>query len=252
MDNHFPAELAHGDVRRAGERAATAAFSSTGPSGHRSRMRARVLERGAPALADYEILEMLLFLGIARRDTKPLAKALINRFGSLHKVLEADRDTLAEAGLNPASVAALRLPLLAATRLAGAEARSRPQLGDWEALLVYFDTALGGAVPGQLRILYLDNRNRLLGDEAVNIDASRSAPRVESAAILRRALQLHATAMIGVRLCGDADVPEKRVLADSALASELSRSGALLAIAVHDFFALKGGAWAGLRRLGKL
>src|SRR5271155_2322052 len=70
---------------------ATAPFTSTGPHGHRERMRGRLLEKGAAALADYEILEMLLFLGIARRDTKPLAKAMINRFGSLAAALGASR-----------------------------------------------------------------------------------------------------------------------------------------------------------------
>ena len=93
-------------------------FSSTGPHGHRRRMRERLLNAGAASLADYEILEMLLFLGIPRRDTKPLAKALINSFGSLAGVLTASCEDLSrEGGLTDACAALIRLPELAAIRL---------------------------------------------------------------------------------------------------------------------------------------
>jgi len=125
-------------------------------------MRERLLGRGPAALADYEVLEMLLFLGIPRRDTKPLAKELINRFGSLEAVLGAASDRLERAGLRPEATAVLRVPEEAARRLALAEARDRPVLNNWDRLLEYLDTGLAGAVPGQRRALLLDNRNRLL------------------------------------------------------------------------------------------
>ncbi|WP_242011367.1 JAB domain-containing protein [Acetobacter fallax] len=219
-------------------------------------MRERVLARGAAALADYELVEMLLFFGIPRRDTKPLAKLLINRFGSFAGVLNAPAGALHAVQLNDETVAALKLPVLAARRLADAEARARPLLGNWEALLSYFDTALHGAVPGQLRILFLDNRNRLLGDEAVPSEnkgtAGRRGPRIEAATILRRALTLHATALIGIRLCAAGQTPDQLVIADESLARELVRAGALLAITVHDMLALQGGRWVSLKQLGKL
>lgn len=229
-------------------------FTSTGPTGHRSRMRERVLARGAATLADYEVLEMLLFLGIPRRDTKPLAKALINRFGSLAAVLEEPTSALRAFDLNDDTIAALHLPALAAHKLGEEEARTHPHLGNWEDLLTYFDTALAGAVPGQLRLLFLDNRNRLLADEAVlpGPGEGRRSPALDVAAILRRALALHATALICIRPCADKDDPRNVVLADAPLAQELAKAGALFSITLHDMFALRGGNWASLKQMGRL
>lgn len=218
-------------------------------------MRERVLARGASSLADYELLEMLLFYGIARRDTKPLAKALINTFGSFEKVLEAPLSELSGKNLSDETLMALKLPGVIADRLADAEEKIHPQLSSWDALLTYFDTALQGSVPGQLRILFLDNKNRLLGDEAVpddNPGEKRRGPRIEAAAILRRALRLHATALIGVRI-GKADSsPAKLVLEDAPLGAELKRAGELLSVVVHDIFAVEGGDWASLKQTGRL
>ncbi|MBB3884002.1 JAB domain-containing protein [Acetobacter oeni] len=218
-------------------------------------MRERVLSLGAPALADYELIEMLLFLGITRCDTKPLAKSLINRFGSFAGVLNAPAEVLRSERLNDETITALKLPVLVAQRLAEADARTRPLLSNWDALLTYFDTALHGAVPGQLRILFLDNRNRLIGDEAVSpengVTAKGGGPGGEAAGILRRALALHATALIGIRICGGGHALRKSAASDEALALELVRAGALLSIAVHDMIALQGGEWVSLKQLGK-
>ncbi|NHN92260.1 JAB domain-containing protein [Acetobacter sicerae] len=228
-------------------------FASTGPYGHRRRMRERVIARGASVLADYELLEMLLFCGIPRGDTKPLAKALINQFGSFAGVLSAPVVSLKKAGMNSDSIAALRLSSLAAQRLGGAEAKERPHLGNWEALLGYFDTALEGAVPGQLRVLFLDNKNRLLADEAVSGTSGQGRETVREAAdILRRALEVHATALILIRLCAEGSEPGKIIGLDEPLARELVRAGGFLAITLHDVFALHGGTWASLKQLRRL
>ncbi|AQS85318.1 MAG: JAB domain-containing protein [Acetobacter aceti] len=230
-----------------------APFASTGPHGHRKRMRERVIARGASVLADYELLEMLLFFGLPRGDTKPLAKALINQFGSFAEVLSAPVAALTAAGMNSDSIAALRLSLLAAQRLGGAEARERPHLGNWEALLGYFDTALEGAVPGQLRVLFLDNKNRLLADEAViGTTGQGRETQQEAANILRRALEVHSTALILIRLCGSGSEPGKIIGLDEPLARELVRAGGFLAITLHDVFALHGGSWASLKQTGRL
>lgn len=204
-------------------------------------------------LADYELLEMLLFCGIPRGDTKPLAKALINQFGSFAGVLSAPVVSLKKAGMNSDSIAALRLSSLAAQRLGGAEAKERPHLGNWEALLGYFDTALEGAVPGQLRVLFLDNKNRLLADEAVSGTSGQGRETVREAAdILRRALEVHATALILIRLCAEGSEPGKIIGLDEPLARELVRAGGFLAITLHDVFALHGGTWASLKQLRRL
>ncbi len=224
------------------------AFASTGPSGHRARMRERLLQRGPEALADYEILEMLLFLGIPRRDTKPLAKELINRFGSLPAVLTASPETLAlRGGLSEDAVAVLRMPEAAAQRLAGAEARSRPVLNNWDRLLEYFDTALAGSTPGQLRALLLDNRNRLLADEAV-----AGEPDALPQLLAGRALALHATALILVRVVAPGPIEKALPKRDAALCAEIGRALAMLSITLHDHMLVGGGSWVSLRQKGLL
>ena len=238
-----------------------APFSSTGPHGHRRRMRERLLSAGPASLADYELLEMLLFLGIPRRDTKPLAKALINSFGSLAAVLSAPSDELArEGGLSDACAALIRLPELAAVRLAGAEARDRPVLNNWERLLAYFETALTGAIPGQLRILFLDNRNRLLADEVVEdastIVASSIVGELDpgqpdtSRLAMRRALDLHATALLLVRVVPPGPLAKPVLAREAALAARLARAASPLAIILHDHMLVGGDNWVSLKQKG--
>ncbi len=223
-------------------------FRSTGPQGHRGRMRERLLSRGAETLADYEILEMLLFLGIPRRDTKPLAKELINRFGSLSAVLTAEPEQLERIPeLGPDAVAVLQLPRAAGLRLAAAEARERPVLNNWDRLLEYFDTALAGAVPGQLRVLLLDNRNRLLADEAVD-DAPEQLPR----RVAGRALVLHATALILLRIVPEGPADKTLARREAALCAQVATALAALSITLHDHMLVGNGSWVSLRQKGLL
>ena len=227
------------------ERAATppapsVPFASTGPHGHRQRMRERLLARGPGALADYEVLEMLLFLSIPRRDTKPLAKAAINRFGSLRAVLLASADEIGTM-LGPASAAALGLVGQAAERLSRAEVRDRPMLRDWAQLDGYLDAAPGAA---RLRVLYLNNRNQLLSDEALD-----AAPAVVSRDAVRRALALHATALILVVSRPGAAAPDKDEL---AMATRLKQAAGVLSIALHDVLLAGDGKRVSLRRKGVL
>src|ERR1700734_2984778 len=112
--------------------------------GHRERLRERLLEGGGAALPDYELLEFLLFGARARGDLKPLAKALIARFGSFAGVLSADREALSSVtGMGDASVATVQAVREAAMRLLRAEARERPVIASWQKLLDYC-TAAGG------------------------------------------------------------------------------------------------------------
>jgi|GEM_PF-241447 len=259
-----PAEMLEEDGRRVGGPAPPRGdnalpFASTGPHGHRRRMRERLLTHGGAGLADYEVLEMLLFLGIARRDTKPLAKALINEFGSLRGVLSAGAMSLAAHGLPEECAALLRLPDYAAARLAAAESRDRPILNNWEKLLAYFEQALTGAVAGQLRALFLDNRNRLLADEVVedaSTVASTSAAGAGEAAddtarlAMRRALDLHATALILVRVAPPGPIGKPLLAREAQLASHVARAAQKLAIVLHDHIAVGGEHWVSLRQKG--
>lgn len=155
-------------------------------------MRRRVLTNGAETLADYEVLEMLLYYSIPRRDTKPLAKALLHRFGSLAAVFNAPGKDLREMGVSEQAVLLLKFPPVVSERLALAEERLRPKLGSWDQLCAYLSRSMVSAVPEQFRLLYLDNRNRLLADEPVD-DFTSTAP------IFRRGLALQAVALIGIQ-----------------------------------------------------
>ena len=225
-----------------------APFASTGPQGHRRRMRERLLLHGGAALADYEVLEMLLFLGIARRDTKPLAKALINSFGSLAAVLSAAPEALQrQGGLTPECAALLCLPEAAGRLLSRAEARDHPILNNWERLHGYFEKALTGAITGQLRVLFLDNRNRLLEDQAV-AEGDEAGVR----AIMRCALELHATALVVVRIVPPRAIAKAVLEREAALSRQLSRAAAPLAIIVHDHMLIGGENWVSLKQKGLL
>ncbi len=207
-------------------------------------MRTKLLSNGPDGLADYEILEMLLFLGIPRRDTKPLAKETINRFGSLADTIAAGPAALAHLGTN--SVAALKLVEEAASRLIRAEPLDRPQLNTWAKLTDYLDASTAPTGRDGLRILFLDNRNRLLGDETISPAATIAQ---DAQTIVARALQLHATALITVTGPGGS---ESKRDADTALAQRLDRAADLLTIRLHEAVFGTRGDWDGLRRTGRL
>lgn len=217
----------------------------TGPQGHRARMRARVLANGASTLADYEVLEMLLFHGIPRRDTKPLAKSLIQHFGSLTGVFRAPTHRLRDTGLADDVIRVLRFPAIAAERLASAEARERPVLGNWEQLLAYLDQAMSHAVPGLFRILYLDNRNRLLADEPVKCAEISEVP-----VVFRRALALHATALVGVTRAPGA--PMDAATEGTGFSRALAENAAHLSIVFHDAVVVSDEDPVSLRQEGLL
>ena len=227
----------------------TPPFASTGPAGHRARMRDRLLARGGDGLADYEMLEMLLFIGIARGDTKPLAKGLINHFGSLGGVLAASPRALADVGgLALRAILPLRLVSVAAERLARAEAQRRPVLGSLAVLEAYLRT---GDPTGPGRLLLLDNRNRLLADERSPLEdaADDAALRVGCRAALRRALELHATALILADPAGHGpDGARRRAEAARALRD----AAALLSIVLHDRVRADPGGLFSYRRAGLL
>ncbi|HEV7456685.1 MAG TPA: DNA repair protein RadC, partial [Roseococcus sp.] len=173
----------------------TLPFASTGPHGHRGRMRDKLLTRGPDALADYELLEMLLFLAMPKGDTKPLAKALINRFGSFARVLAAPQQALMDTrGLGPHSVAALKLVQASALRMARAEVMDAPVLNKWDLLMDYLKLAMAREKTEQFRILFLDSKNRLIADEAQARGTVNHTP-VYPREVVKRALELHATAL---------------------------------------------------------
>ena len=222
-------------------------FESTGPQGHRGRMRTRLLGAGPDGLADYELIEMLLFLGIPRRDTKPFAKALINRFGDLLRTFTATPDALAAAGLNEASARVWAIVQEAGLRLVRAETLSRPLLNAPEKLLAYLDSPTRLTREPHLAVLFLNNRNQLLAEESWPDDV---VPETLCGDIARLVVQVHATALILVRSRpGTRPKPSK---ADRAITEHCRRVAEILSLALHDHLIIGGGepfSFRGMRLL---
>ncbi|MBX9932553.1 MAG: DNA repair protein RadC [Methylobacterium sp.] len=164
--------------------------------GHRERLRARFAQGGADALPDYELLELALFRAIPRRDVKPLAKALIRRFGSFAEVLSAEPARLAEIdGVSAGVVADLKLIEAAGHRLAKGAIAARPLLSSWAALIEYCRATMAFSPREQFRVLFLDKRNHLIADEVQGRGTVDHTP-VYPREVARRALELSATAII--------------------------------------------------------
>jgi DNA repair protein RadC len=236
-----------GDWQQAHLGASPRPFLSTGPQGHRERMRTRVLTRGTEALADYELLEMLLFFAFKKGDTKPLAKALINRFGSFANVLAApERTLLATPGLGPHSVSAIKVVQASALRLMRAEIVDRPVLGNWDRLIEYLTAAMAREKVEQVRVLFLDTRNRLIADEAQARGTVNHTP-VYPREVVKRALELQATALILVHNhpSGDPTPSEE----DVTMTREIVGAARSLGIVVHDHIIVGHGKCSSLRRL---
>jgi DNA repair protein RadC len=195
-------------------------------------LRQRLLEGGPEALADYEVLEYLLFGARARGDTKPAAKALLARFGSLAGVLNADHRALAEvAGMGEISAAALKAVALAARRMARGQVSERPVLGSWQALLDYLTIDMAHLTVERVRVLYLDTRNRLILDDLAQegtIDEAAIHPRE----VVKKALETGASALILVHNHPSGNPEPSR--ADIQITQRIAEAGRLLGVTLHD------------------
>jgi DNA repair protein RadC len=214
--------------------------------GHRERLRARFLQVGGDALADYELLELLLFRGIPRRDVKPLAKDLLKEFGSLAEVIAAPESRLRKAGLGPAAIAELRLVQAAANHLLRGEVRKRPVLSSWSVVLDYCRSAQAFAEKEEFRILFLDKRNQLIADEVQQTGTVDHAP-VYPREVVKRALELSATALILVHNHPSGDPTPSR--ADIQMTQAIAEIAKPLGIAVHDHIIVGKDGHASLKGL---
>jgi len=225
-------------------------FPSTGPQGHRARMRERLLTRGADSLADYELLEMVLYASFRTGDTKPLAKRLVNRFGSYAAVLAApERELLQTPGLGPHSVASIKLVHASALRMARAEVMNQPVLNSWDRLVDYLTAVLARERVEQFRVLFLDPKNRLIADEAQARGTVNHTP-VYPREVVKRALELHATALILVHNHPSGDPTPSR--ADVETTQEVKQAAAALGIVLHDHLIIGQGRQTSFRREGLL
>jgi DNA repair protein RadC len=218
--------------------------------GHRERLRRRFREGGAEALADYELLELALFRALPRRDTKPIAKALLKRFGSLSEVMAAPPARLKEIeGVGDVVVMELKVLRAVAERLGREAVRKRPVLASWSALLDYCRTAMAFEEREQLRILFLDKKNALIADEVQQQGTVDHTP-VYPREVVRRALEHSATALILVHNHPSGDPTPSR--ADIEMTRTIVEVAKPLGIMVHDHLIIGRDGHASFRGLGLL
>ncbi len=201
-------------------------------AGHRARLRKRLLDGGAEALADHEVVEYLLMTAIPRKDVKPLARSLLRRFGSLAGVMNADTGALRNhPGMGETSAAAIKIVSLAARRLARQSVQHEQVLGSWQALLDYLHIDMAHLTVERVRVLYLNAQNRLIHDEHVT-DGSIDEAAIHPREIIRRSLDLGATSLILVH--NHPSGSPRPSAADINITNRIAEAGRLLGIIVHD------------------
>lgn len=216
--------------------------------GHRDRLRARFADKGAESLSDYELLELYLFRSIPRRDIKPLAKALIARFGSFAEVIAAPTNQLTEIkGVSEKIALDLKIIRAAATKLGQETIMGRPVLSSWSALLDYCRGAMQFERKEQFRVLFLDKKNRLVADEVLGHGTVDRAP-VYPREVMKRALAHESTAIILAHNHPSGDpTPSK---SDIDMTNQMIAAMKPLGITVHDHLIIGRDNIASFRTLG--
>lgn len=217
-------------------------------SGHRSRLRQRLFEGGPEALHDHELVEYLLGLAIPRRDTKPLAKQLINDFGGFGRLLTADAEAIVRIGeVTEGAAAAIKIAHAAALRLVKEEVKERPVLASWQALMDYLHADMAHEAIERVRVLFLNSKNLLIRDEPMwkgSVDQSA----VHIREVMRRALDCHATAIIIVHNHPSGDPSPSQQ--DIRLTRDLVEAGRHIGVSVHDHVIIGASGHRSLRSLG--
>jgi len=199
---------------------------------HRQRLRDRFAEGGGAALADYELLELVLFRAIPRQDVKPLARELLETFGDFNRVITASPARLQMVkGAGPAVVLELKLVEAAAQRMVRARVLQKPILSSWDALLDYCHTTMAHRETEQFRVLFLDRKNVLIADEEQARGTVDHVP-VYPREIVKRALELNASALILVHNHPSGDPTPSE--SDLSMTRQVQDACAALGLALHD------------------
>jgi DNA repair protein RadC len=215
--------------------------------GHRERLRERFFSAGPDALSDYELLEMALFAAIPRRDTKPLAKALLKKFGSFTEVIHAPVARLREVkGIKDASINQLKLLAAASSRAAKREIERKVALSSWNDVIDYCRSSMAFADKEQFRLLFLDKRNQLIADEIQQTGTVDHTP-VYPREVIKRALELSATALILVHNHPSGDPTPSQ--ADIQMTKAIINIASPLGISVHDHIIVGKNGHASLKGL---
>ena len=216
--------------------------------GHRARLRERLLKGGDEALADYEVLEYLLFAGMRQGATKPVAKALISRFGSIAGVLNADPAALRQVkGVGETSAAALKSVAIAARRAARSQVVDKPVLSSWQGLLDYLSTAMAHLTKERVRVLYLDAKNRL-SDDHHHAEGSINESAIHPREVIRRAMDVGASALILVHNHPSGNPEPSR--ADIQITQKIAEAGEHLGVTLHDHVIVGREGHVSLRQRG--
>ncbi len=199
---------------------------------HRSRLRDRFMKAGGIALADYELLELVLFRAIPRRDVKPLAKLLLQEFGDFNRVISASATRLSNVpGLGQAAVRELKIVEAAAHRLGQAKILGQSAVTSWETLMSYCKTTMAHRETEQFRILFLDRKNIVIADEEQGKGTVDHVP-VYPREVVKRALELNASALILVHNHPSGDPTPSD--ADISMTKKIADAGLALGITLHD------------------
>ena len=219
-------------------------------AGHRARLRQRLLDRGGEGLLDHELVEYLLALAIPRRDTKPLAKALLAEFGGIGGLFTADADALMRvSGMGETSAAALKIVQASALRMLRAEASTQPILASWQALTDYLHVDMAHRATERVRVLHLNTRNMLIRDEVMS-DGSIDEAAVYVREVIRRAIDLGSAGIILVHNHPSGDPAPSR--ADIDITRKVAEAGKRLGISLHDHIIIGASGHSSLRAMGLL
>jgi len=211
---------------------------ATTHSGHRRRLRERFLKGGSQALADYELLEMILYAASPRMDTKPLAKRLLAQFGDFAKVVHALPHDLAKIdGMGDAAIASIKMVYVAAERMLKAQASQGQIIQSWTALLDYCRVSVGHKKIEEFRVLFLNHKNILILDEVQQYGTINHAP-VYPREVMKRALDLGASSIILVHNHPSGDPTPSRE--DIEITRQIAAASLSLGISVHDHLIIAG------------
>ncbi|MFM2099987.1 MAG: hypothetical protein RLZZ366_1526 [Pseudomonadota bacterium] len=222
----------------------------TDGTGHRARLRQRLIDGGGEALLDHELVEYLLALAIPRRDTKPLAKQLLHEFGGIGGLLTADAEAIMRSGgVGEGAAAALKIVQAAALRMLRSAVTEQPILASWQALLDYLRADMAHLTIERVRVLHLNSKNMLIRDE-VMAEGSVDQAALYTREVIRRSIDLGSAAIILVHNHPSGDPQPSR--ADIALTREIAEAGKRLGIAVHDHVIIGAAGHSSMRAMGLL
>ncbi len=218
-----------------------------GKEGHRHRLRQRMVAAGAEAFQDYELLEYALFFAYPRGNTKPIAKNLLEKFGSMPAVLHASLAELNAAGLTENAAISLKFMAACATRMLQKQILNRPVLGSWQSVIDYLTADMAHNIHERFRVLYLNHKNILIHD-AVLSEGTVNQAAVYVRDIIHQALNLGATALILVHNHPSGDPQPSRD--DISMTKNIIESGRHVAVTVHDHIIIGSTGHVSFKSLG--